>query len=107
MSVTELNERFRGKAKELKEVVSSYGRKVTGNKSELINRIKMGPVTYTDEGTVMDEIVKCWFLKPLNHNKALRLGTVNEESVRKALHQFLISESIDLEVEESDPCSFG
>ena len=66
----------------------------------------MGPVEYNDDGTIMDEIIKCWFLKPLKRSKAMKLGSVNEHDVLKSLTSFLITHDKELEV-TIQPICFG
>ena len=57
----------------LKPIVSEYGHKVSGKKADLVSRILEGPKKLNHDGNVLDEIVKCWFLKPIR-SKAMKLG---------------------------------
>ena len=49
----------------LKPIVSEYGHKVSGKKAELVSRILEGPKNKNHDGNILEEIVKCWFLKPI------------------------------------------
>ena len=61
----------------------------------MIKRIQEGPLPYESNGTVLEKIFKCCFLKPLKRNKAIRLGNMNEDSVLKSLIDYLKNEITD------------
>ena len=96
------------KMSEMKLILKEYGQKVGGRKDELIKWIKLGPVSFEQDGTILDEIVKCWFMKPLKRTKPMRLGIVNEESVIKSLSSFITTNADSSFISVTkDPVLFG
>lgn len=63
--------------KDLKPIVKAYGWKLSGTKPDLISRILAGPKPFQHDGTILDEIVKCWIMKPLKKTKGVKLGIKN------------------------------
>ena len=74
------------KIPQLKPIAKAFNRKVsTLKKADLINEILKGPSVLKQKGTEMDEIVKCWFMKPLPKTDAIKIGSTNESSVLGAV----------------------
>lgn len=98
--------------RELKDICRAYRRKVTGNKSVLIQRVQEGPVIsveYELQGSLIDEIIKCWMMKPLPKTDAMKIGSVNEAKVLESITNFVAATSSTNEQVQilGEPMTFG
>jgi hypothetical protein len=78
--------------KQLKELCRTFGRKSTGKKDELMERILEGP---SDNRTNRDYFIKnklmgIWFMPPI-HNTAMKIGKCCEPLIAKKIPKFIAS----------------
>jgi hypothetical protein len=72
--------------KELMEICKSLGHRTSGNKKDMVNRIKTGVNTQrANHKSDLEKLAKCWFLKPLVKKASLKMGSVNERFVLRAV----------------------